>query len=668
MAERFSHSMKIWRTRIIISLAFSPIILLANEVLNPTSAYAEEGGASDNSPTEEPSTDNASEEVVLEASPTESAQDSIGELATAVATAESDIQNVEQELQETKNLEATIEATPETTEAIANAESGVASASDDVASASAAVESAQTALSEWETAITESDTADAAEAVAQEEHDVAETNLNNATADVAAQELVVADKEEVKDVAQAEYDAAASSSSETVMESFEDEGGALTVSSTDIEITVDGAPVTTSGGNRVTSSYDKSLYLNGYAETEISVPDNKLATEIGFDVYAKNGDLTAYANLFDSSGATSTESFVVQHNVSPDYPNYTHTEIYYSPSGYHISSIVLPLDRDIYILDNIYYVVAGAPLDPTYQQNLDEATANYTTAVSDLTTLQTEKDSAQTIFTQALDTLVSAVASAIFAQEAEDAAAENFTTTLASAQTLIATAETSVASVSALVSTASSVIQTEAQAQKTPPPPPSEPSTSEQVTETPTPLPTKQPEKVQSQPEPQKPTTLEPKLPEQPEPKKELSPEPPPVLENPNASIEEKVEAIIENIEKGEAVDAQVLIDNGITFDDLPPETPVEVREDSNGNPVVIDAQTAAALSVLESPGELAKAVFENPEKVVDAVLSIGKDMSEEEREESQEIVVASVVVANVANLASNAAAAGGAVVYRRKP
>lgn len=194
------------------------------------------------------------------------------------------------------------------------------------------------------------------------------------------------------------------------------------------------------------------------------------------------------------------------------------------------------------------------------------------------------------------------------------------------------------------------------------------------VSETPTPQPVEP--TPPAQPENLQPESASPKS-ELQEPLKEsteVPPEPPlSALENPESSIEEKVEEIIKNVESGKSVNAQVLFDNGITFDDLPPETPVEVREDENGNAVVIDAKTAAALAVLKNPVDLVKAVFENPEKAVNAVLSIGKDMSEEEREESQQVVVAAIIVGNIANLAAQTAASAAAAaaapgIGRRKP
>ena len=109
----------------------------------------------------------------------------------------------------------------------------------------------------------------------------------------------------------------------------------------------------------------------------------------------------------------------------------------------------------------------------------------------------------------------------------------------------------------------------------------------------------------------------------------------------------------------GEAVTAENIEAAGLDFEDLPAETPVEVRTDADGNPVVITAEVADAFEILENPAELLGEVFSDPGKVLTAFSNIGADMSEEEREESQEVVVAAVIVGNIAAVA--AAAASGA-------
>ena len=111
----------------------------------------------------------------------------------------------------------------------------------------------------------------------------------------------------------------------------------------------------------------------------------------------------------------------------------------------------------------------------------------------------------------------------------------------------------------------------------------------------------------------------------------------------------------------GEAVTAENIEAAGLDFEDLPAETPVEVRTDADGNPVVITAEVADALEILENPGELLGEVFSDPGKVLTAFSNIGADMSEEEREESQEVVVAAVIVGNIAAVAAAAVAGGGA-------
>jgi hypothetical protein len=135
-----------------------------------------------------------------------------------------------------------------------------------------------------------------------------------------------------------------------------------------------------------------------------------------------------------------------------------------------------------------------------------------------------------------------------------------------------------------------------------------------------------------------------------------------------DATEEEKAvvaEAIIEAAQ-GEPVTAAAIAEAGLTYADLPAETPVEVRQDKDGNEVVITAEVAAALVILENPAELISAIFTDPGQALLAITSIGADMSEEEREESEKIIVASVIAGQAAVTA--AASAAGAAAYRRKP
>jgi len=100
----------------------------------------------------------------------------------------------------------------------------------------------------------------------------------------------------------------------------------------------------------------------------------------------------------------------------------------------------------------------------------------------------------------------------------------------------------------------------------------------------------------------------------------------------------------------------------GLEYRDLPPAIPVEVREDLNGNPVVITAEVASALLTLESPAALVGAITGcfNPDEAIEglteeqkcevfkALGSIGADMSEQERQSAKEVLVAAVLVGQV--------------------
>jgi hypothetical protein len=132
------------------------------------------------------------------------------------------------------------------------------------------------------------------------------------------------------------------------------------------------------------------------------------------------------------------------------------------------------------------------------------------------------------------------------------------------------------------------------------------------------------------------------------------------------ADVELITEALLEEA-NGEPISAEALTEAGITYEDLPANTPVEVREDENGNAVVITAEVAAALLVLESPVELLSAIFDDPAEVLMALGSIGADMSDAERAESGQTIVAAVIVSGIALQATTTAAMAGSATYRRR-
>jgi hypothetical protein len=109
---------------------------------------------------------------------------------------------------------------------------------------------------------------------------------------------------------------------------------------------------------------------------------------------------------------------------------------------------------------------------------------------------------------------------------------------------------------------------------------------------------------------------------------------------------------------EGAPVTAANIESAGLEYRDLPPTIPVEVREDASGNPVVITAEVASALLVLESPAALLDAVATcfNPDEAIEglteeqkcelgkALLSMGADMSIPEREKAEDIVVVTII------------------------
>jgi outer membrane biosynthesis protein TonB len=155
----------------------------------------------------------------------------------------------------------------------------------------------------------------------------------------------------------------------------------------------------------------------------------------------------------------------------------------------------------------------------------------------------------------------------------------------------------------------------------------------------------------------------------EPEPIPEVAPEPPSV-ENvvadamsdgklTDAEKEVIADALIADaLANGTAVTAEDIKDAGLTYADLPPETPVQVRTDAHGNEVIITAEVADALTLVNNPADLVGAIFTDPAKALLALGSLGADMSTEEREQSTKAVVATVIAGGAAINAASVAAA----------
>lgn len=170
------------------------------------------------------------------------------------------------------------------------------------------------------------------------------------------------------------------------------------------------------------------------------------------------------------------------------------------------------------------------------------------------------------------------------------------------------------------------------------------------------PEPTPEPE---PEPSPEEPTPVDP------------TPEPEPSPENP--TTEDEVESLVEDLlsdgklddeEKEAAIAALVdvfvdgvptdlLAELGIDFEELPPDTPIELE-----NGVVITAELADAFESLANPGELLGDLLTDPGKVLTALTNLGADMSEEVREQGEKVVVAAIIAGGIAVQAAAAAAA----------
>ena len=124
------------------------------------------------------------------------------------------------------------------------------------------------------------------------------------------------------------------------------------------------------------------------------------------------------------------------------------------------------------------------------------------------------------------------------------------------------------------------------------------------------------------------------------------------------------VAALIENLKPGESISAAEVKASGVSYADLPAETPVEIRTDENGNALVITAEVAANIELVQDPGALLEAAFTDPGAALAALGSIGADMTEEEREEAKDMVVATVVATgaaiNAAAVATGGSTGGG--------
>jgi hypothetical protein len=135
-----------------------------------------------------------------------------------------------------------------------------------------------------------------------------------------------------------------------------------------------------------------------------------------------------------------------------------------------------------------------------------------------------------------------------------------------------------------------------------------------------------------------------------------------PVVEEPSLPLEPEPEPELETTEPE------------VPEETLPvePEPTPESHEESVtlDNGVVVTAEEAVAVALLQDPAALLQELFTNPVAALTALGSVGADMTEEQREESEKVVIAAVIVGQIATQSAVAAAASAAAAstYRRKP
>jgi hypothetical protein len=108
-------------------------------------------------------------------------------------------------------------------------------------------------------------------------------------------------------------------------------------------------------------------------------------------------------------------------------------------------------------------------------------------------------------------------------------------------------------------------------------------------------------------------------------------------------------DALIQSVPEGENLTKEQVAEAGIKLADLPPDTPVDVRTSENGEAVVITAEVAVQVELISDPAAFAAELFNNPGAALEALGSIGADMTEGEREEATKMVVATVVATGAA-------------------
>ena len=140
----------------------------------------------------------------------------------------------------------------------------------------------------------------------------------------------------------------------------------------------------------------------------------------------------------------------------------------------------------------------------------------------------------------------------------------------------------------------------------------------------------------------------------------EPEPESPPIPD-PEPLPAEEAPAVVEPVEESTPLEPPVVSVDDVNLESLPPDTPVELA-----NGVVVTAQVAMAVELLQNPVEFVQNLLTDPMAALSALGSVGADLPPEVREEAEKVVVAAIIAGNIATQA--AATAAASAVIRRKP
>ena len=383
-------------------------------ITNATVALADTVTTSQALPTEAPVTTTTAISV---------AQNALQDAQAAITSATTAVQNVD-------TAQVAVTSATQTVQDVTDNQ--LIPAQENLASASAAVAAQETVV-----------------ATAQVNADNAQTALSSATSAVTTQQAVVTTAEANLTGAQTALSTAQAASNTTVTETFTNN-----TISTDISITVNGTPVTTTynSGTYISPGWNSgdgvvsgsALVLQSPSvPVVINLPDSKTVTEVGFGVYAKNGD--SYGTVTYTDATTST--FTIENDVDSQHPHYTHSEVVVAPTNKSIDKITLATDWDYYIIDNLYYKANSGTVDPALTAAVTSAQQTVVTETNTLTTLQTQLTQAQTTATTTQQTLTT-----------ETNTLNTLTVAEASATQAVATAQASVSAAQQVVQQATTAL------------------------------------------------------------------------------------------------------------------------------------------------------------------------------------------------------------------